>query len=229
MCCFHRVTFFLSSLFFQQSTKQGELTTVLTANTALVRNGATTQLALALKGFVQFVSILTYLCVTNGALTGFFMGIALIPLAVAGLALTCVSKITKNMTDSQGDQGAIAEEHVGGIRTVSSFSMQEKAKTKYDKAANVSNYWGVMLSWVQGSTFAFVIGGFYFALSFAQWRGGHMIEGTICFPPACFFFLIFFCGVCSRTYSLLFFRCFVSLFFCCPLCSIHQVITHRTR
>ena len=32
----------------------GELTTVLTANTALIRNGATTQLALALKGFVQF-------------------------------------------------------------------------------------------------------------------------------------------------------------------------------
>ena len=94
------------------------------------------------------------------------------------MALTCVSKITKNMTDSQGQQGAIAEEHVGGIRTVSSFSMQEKAKDKYDVAANVSNYWGVMLSWVQGSTFAFVIGGFYLALSFAQWRGGHLIEGN---------------------------------------------------
>ena len=53
----------------------GELTTVLTANTALVRNGATTQLALALKGFVQFAAILTYLCATNGELTGFFMGI----------------------------------------------------------------------------------------------------------------------------------------------------------
>jgi ABC-type multidrug transport system fused ATPase/permease subunit len=222
MCCFHRVTFFLSSLFFQQSTKQGELTTVLTANTALVRNGATTQLALALKGFVQFVSILTYLCVTNGALTGFFMGIALIPLAVAGLALTCVSKITKNMTDSQGDQGAIAEEHVGGIRTVSSFSMQEKAKTKYDKAANVSNYWGVMLSWVQGSTFAFVIGGFYFALSFAQWRGGHMIEGTICFPPACFFFFSFYFAVAvveltRFCFFVVSFRCFFVVLFALPI------------
>jgi ABC-type multidrug transport system fused ATPase/permease subunit len=162
----------------------GELTTVLTANTALVRNGATTQLALALKGFVQFISILTYLCITNGVLTGFFMGIALIPLGVAGMALTCVSKITKNMTDSQGQQGAIAEEHVGGIRTVSSFSMQEKAKSKYDHQANISNYWGVLLSWVQGSTFAFVIGGFYMALSFAQWRGGHLIEGDN--PPLTF-------------------------------------------
>ena len=225
----------------------GELTTILTANTALVRNGATTQLALALKGFVQFIAILTYLCITNGTLTGFFMGIALIPLAVSGFSLTCIAKITKNMTDSQGQQGAIAEEHVGGIRTsamvvvlvvcwcgvvachvlpqglkkkkvlidllifffslslfplftffeffavltftfvvspaqiisgtVSSFSMQEKAKAKYDTAAKISNYWGVVLSWVQGSTFAFVIGGFYMALSFAQWRGGQLILG----------------------------------------------------
>ena len=120
-------SFFDSFFFFQQST-QGELTTVLTANTALVRNGATTQLALALKGFVQFVSILTYLCVTNGALTGFFMGIALIPLAVAGLALTCVSKITKNMTDSQGDQGAIAEEHVVEYARCPRFQCKKKRK-----------------------------------------------------------------------------------------------------
>ena len=156
----------------------GELTTVLTANTALIRNGATTQLALALKGFVQFGIILSYLCVTNGVLTGYFLGIAFIPLFVAGLALPFVAKLTKNMTDSQGQQGAIAEEHVGGIRTVSSFSMQEKAKSRYDETSRTTNYWGIILSWVQGSTFAFVIGGFYLALSFAQWKGGHLIIGN---------------------------------------------------
>ena len=84
--------------------KTGELTTILTANTSLVRNGVTTQLALAMKGFVQFVAIFTYLLVTNSSLTGFFMGVAMIPLVVAGLALSCVAKLTKKMTDSQGNQ-----------------------------------------------------------------------------------------------------------------------------
>lgn len=84
--------------------KTGELTTILTANTSLIRNGTTTQLALAIKGFVQFVAILTYLLITNSSLTGFFMGIALIPLVVAGLALGCVAKLTKKMTDSQANQ-----------------------------------------------------------------------------------------------------------------------------
>ena len=67
-------------------------------------------------------------------------------------------------------------EHVSGIRTVSSFSMQERAKELYDAATWISNRFGVILSWVQGGTFSFVLGGFYTALSLAQWRGGHQIE-----------------------------------------------------
>ena len=69
-------------------------------------------------------------------------------------------------------------EHVSGIRTVSSFSMQERAKGLYDTATWVSNRYGVILSWVQGGTFSFVLGGFYTALSLAQWRGGHQIENN---------------------------------------------------
>lgn len=161
---------------FFDKNRTGELTAVLNANTALIRSGMTTQMALAFKGMAQFTGILVYLIVSNGSLTAFFMGTASVPLIVAGGSMLWISSLTKKMTASQGVQGGIAQEYISGIRTVCSFSMQDNAKERYVVATDTTQNVGIKLSWVQGSTFAMVIGGFYTTLALAMWKQGHDME-----------------------------------------------------
>ena len=163
---------------FYDENKSGELTTMLSSNTALIRTGMTTQLAQALRGFFQFLIILVYLLVNSPLLTGIFLGSAFVPLFVLALTLTLISNIAKKSTDAQNVQGGLAQEFLAGIRTIVSFAMQEGTKERYNAAAWISNRLGVHLVIVQGLAFSFVIGGFYGALTVALWHGGNDIVNT---------------------------------------------------
>ena len=163
---------------FYDENKSGELTTMLSSNTALIRTGMTTQLAQSLRGFFQFVIILVYLLVNSPLLTGIFLGSAVVPLIALAFTLALISSIAKKATDAQNSQGGLAQEFLSGIRTIVSFAMQEGTKQRYNAAAWVSNRLGVSLVIVQGLAFSFVVGGFYGALTVALWHGGNDIVNT---------------------------------------------------
>ena len=156
---------------FYDKNKSGELTTMLTSNTALIRTGMTTQLAQAFRGVFQFVIILVYLLSNDLDLTLVFLGTAMVPLVVLGCSLTLISKLSNESAEAQNVQGGIAQEFLSGIRTVVSFVMQEGAKNIYDKSAWYANKIGVRLVVVQGLAFSIVFGGFYGALTVALWYG----------------------------------------------------------
>lgn len=163
---------------FYDENKSGELTTMLSSNTALIRTGMTTQLAQSLRGFFQFVIILVYLLVNSPLLTGIFLGSAVVPLIALAFTLALISNIAKKSTDAQNSQGGLAQEFLSGIRTIVSFAMQESTKQRYNAAAWISNRLGVRLVIVQGLAFSFVVGGFYGALTVALWHGGNDIVNT---------------------------------------------------
>lgn len=156
---------------FYDKNKSGELTTMLTSNTGLIRTGMTTQLAQAFRGCFQFVIILIYLLINNLDLTLVFFGTALVPLVILACSLALISGLSNKSAEAQNKQGGMAQEFLSGIRTVVSFVMQEGAKKVYDKAAWYSNAIGVRLVVVQGLAFSVVFGGFYGALTVALWYG----------------------------------------------------------
>jgi len=152
--------------------KVGELTTVLTANTELVRGGLTSQLASAVKGLVTFVGVLIYLMVLDWKLTLVFFGAALVPLASLAVNMVWVGRLTKRKTEAQGVQGAIANEMLSGSRTVISFSIEYKAQLKYNLATAATNRLGVTTDWVNGGTWGFLMAGFYSTLVLSLYYGG---------------------------------------------------------
>ena len=89
---------------FYDENKSGELTTMLSSNTALIRTGMTTQLAQSLRGFFQFVIILVYLLVNSPLLTGLFLGSAVVPLIALAFTLALISSIAKKSTDAQNSR-----------------------------------------------------------------------------------------------------------------------------
>lgn len=157
---------------FYDENKSGELTTMLTMNTGLIRQGMTTQLAQAFRGLFQFFIVLVYLLINDLQLTGIFLGSAMVPLVVLGMTLGIISNISKKSAEVSNVQGGLAQEFLAGIRTVVSFAMQDEMKEKYDVAAWISNKVGVRLVVVQGLAFSLVLGGFYGALTIALWHGG---------------------------------------------------------
>eukprot|EP00945_MAST-04E_sp_MAST-4E-sp1_P005723 g5723.t1 len=167
---------------FFDANKSGELTTMLSANTALIRTGMTTQLAQAFRGFFQFFIILVYLLINDTELTLIFLGSALVPLVILACTLTLISGISKRSAEAQNIQGGFGQEFLSGIRTIVSFSMQDDTKRRYDDAAWISNAIGVRLVVIQGLAFSMVLGGFYGALSIALWWGGSDIVDNAATP-----------------------------------------------
>ncbi|KAG2198260.1 hypothetical protein INT47_004344 [Mucor saturninus] len=156
--------------------EEGSLTTRLASDITLIQDGISEKFGQFLMCFSQFVA---------GCSVAFSKGwrLAIVMTAVTpAIALTggvmgiLVTKYTMEAQNAYADAGSVSEQVFAGIRTVYSFSLQDRFSTRYDdkldKAMKSGMKRGIILGCGLG-TFMFMLFGMY-GLSF--WYGSGLVH-----------------------------------------------------
>ncbi|KAI8147816.1 P-loop containing nucleoside triphosphate hydrolase protein [Fennellomyces sp. T-0311] len=156
--------------------EEGSLTTRLAADTQTIQDGISEKFGLLILSFAQF---------TSGYIVAFVKGwkMALVMLATMPVLLgtgatmgILITRYTQKVQTSYADAGSIAEQVFSGLRTVYSFSLQERFsqrfKTELVKARKVGIRRGIVLG-VGFGTFMMVI---FCTYSIAFWFGSRLVK-----------------------------------------------------
>ncbi|RUP50036.1 P-loop containing nucleoside triphosphate hydrolase protein [Jimgerdemannia flammicorona] len=160
--------------------EEGSLTTRLASDTYLIQEGISDKAGLVVQYTAQFIA---------GVVIAFVKGwkLALVLLAaipalaiVGGVVIKTLSSYTSKGQDTYAEAGAIAEQAFAGIRTVYSFSLQQRFRDRYEKKLEIAYKTGVRkglaLGWGFGC-FMFVLFSTY---GLALWYGSRLVlQGTM--------------------------------------------------
>ena len=123
---------------FFDATKTGELTSRLTSDTQVLQSAVTSNLSMALRFGMQAIGGVIVLFFTSLELASIM--IVAVP-TVVGLARIYGRKVralSRQVQDRLADSTAVAEETIGGIRTVRSFAREVDEAIRYDHAVEQS-------------------------------------------------------------------------------------------
>jgi ABC transporter fused permease/ATP-binding protein len=123
--------------FFDQS-KTGELTSRLASDTQVLQSAVTTNLSMALRYSVQVIGGIIVLMLTSLKLS--LVLLVLLPI-VFGIAIVYgrrVRRLSRDVQDAIAESTSVAEEALGGIRTVRSFAREDFEIGRYDRAVERS-------------------------------------------------------------------------------------------
>lgn len=140
--------------------EDGSLTTRLALDTQLIQDGVGEKFGLVLQSIASFIggfvvafvkgwklALVMFACMPILIFVGIFLGLQ-------------IKKYTQRTQDVYAVAGAVAEQAISGIRTVTSFSLQERFVNRYDnklKDAETSDI-------TKGKVFGMGIGLFMFTL-----------------------------------------------------------------
>ena len=159
--------------------QSGELQSRLSSDTASIQNAVTVNVSMSLRWFIQAIVSLVVILVISWKLT--LVMLAVIPAVGIGARIygTFVRDLSKRYQDALAKASETAEESMGNIRTVRSFSKEHFEVLRYKERVQVSYEQGKKRAWAYG-VFIGVVGLFgYLAVAFVLWRGGLMvIRGT---------------------------------------------------
>ena len=123
---------------FFDANRTGELTSRLASDTQLVQNAVTNNLSMALRYGVQAVGGLVILFVTNLRLSLVMAVVLPVVLVVAIGYGRRVRRLSRKVQDAIADSTSVAEESIGGIRTVRSFGREPREQERYGESVERS-------------------------------------------------------------------------------------------
>ncbi|KAI7874137.1 p-glycoprotein [Lichtheimia hyalospora FSU 10163] len=156
--------------------EEGSLTTRLAADTQLIEDGISEKFGAFLHSLGAFIT---------GFIVAFVKGwrlavviLATMPiLAVLGAAIGYfITKFTSRVQDSYAGAGTIAEQAFSGIRTVYSFSLQERFDKMYAEKLVAARKVGVQRALVLGLGFAVCMLVLFATYGLAFWYGGKLVS-----------------------------------------------------
>jgi ATP-binding cassette subfamily B protein len=118
--------------FFDEN-RTGDLTSRLTSDTQAIQSAVTTNVSMALRYGAQALGGVVILFVTSLKLS--MVMIVAVPLVI-GIAFfygRMLRKLSRKVQDAIADSTSVAEEAIGGIRTVRSFAREEHERASYDR------------------------------------------------------------------------------------------------
>ncbi|KAI8986438.1 putative ABC transporter protein, partial [Pilobolus umbonatus] len=159
--------------------EEGSLTTRLATDTQLIQDGISEKFGLLIACFGQFVTGFIIAFVKGWRLA--VVMLATIPLmAGAGGAMGyLITKFTLRTQDAYAEAGSVAEQVFSGIRTVYSFSLQDRFATLYENKLEGAAKAGILRGKALGfgfGTFMFILFGTY-GLSF--WYGAKLTREQV--------------------------------------------------
>ncbi|CDH50554.1 multidrug resistance protein 1 [Lichtheimia corymbifera JMRC:FSU:9682] len=150
--------------------EEGSLTTRLAADTQLIQDGISEKFGLLLTAIAAFIA-------------GFIIAFAVIILALlpilggtGGLIGWLISKFTLEAQNSYALAGATAEQVLYGIRTVYSFSLQERFAALYAKQLVNARKTGVKRGVSLGLLFGFFLFVLFCTYGLSFWYGGKLVS-----------------------------------------------------
>lgn len=155
--------------------RTGELTNRLASDATVLQNTVTVNVSMALRFSVTGLGALGILLWTNLRLT--LVMLATVPLVVLGAAFygRMLRRVSRQVQDALAEATAVAEESIGGIRTVRSFGQEALEKRRYAEA--VERSFGLARARARvAATFQGVAGFFsYAAIAAVLWYGGDLL------------------------------------------------------
>lgn len=165
---------------FFDTTRIGELTNRLAADTTVLQNTVTVNVSMALRFGITAVGAISILAWTSPKLAG--VALSVVPIVAIGSAVfgRRLRTLSKQVQDALAESSTVAEETIAGVRTVRSFAREPQEVDRYGEA--------VQESYRVAARRALAVGLFQGALGFAGyaavalvvWYGGHMVlEGQL--------------------------------------------------
>lgn len=156
--------------------RTGELTNRLASDATVLQNTVTVNVSMALRFGVTGVGAFCILLWTNTQLT--LVMLATVPLVVIGAALygRVLRKLSRQYQDALAQATAVAEESIGGIRTVRSFAREEAETARYGAAVETS--FGLARARARVAALFQGVAGFfsYAAVAAVLWYGGLLLS-----------------------------------------------------
>lgn len=160
--------------------RTGELTNRLSSDTQVVQNAVTVNVSMVARNFLQIIVSLTLMLILNAALTGVL--ISVIPIVTLGAMQygRFVKNLRKRFQDFLAEASTTAEETISSIRTVRSFTGEDKTLMTYSSDIDKSYDIGKKLSLAAGmfeGVLGIIANG---AITLVLWYGAKlMLEGHV--------------------------------------------------
>ncbi len=160
---------------FFDSARTGELTNRLASDTTVLQNTVTVNVSMALRFGAGAIGGIAALAWTSPILSGLALAVVPVVVIAAGLYGRMLRGLSSQVQDALATSTGIAEETIGGIRTVRSFAREPEERTRYGRAVDAA--------YQLAARRAFATGAFQGSLGFAGqgaialvvWYGGHLV------------------------------------------------------
>ncbi len=160
---------------FFDATRTGELTSRLASDTSVLQNTVSVNLSMALRYIVGAIGGVALLLWTSPTLTG--VALLVVPVVAAGAALLGrrIQKLSAEVQDALARSNEVAEEAIGGVRTVRSFAAEQAEIKRYGDQVESSYQLAAKRAFAIG-TFNGVAGfAGYAAVALVVWYGGRLV------------------------------------------------------
>ncbi|KAI3637877.1 hypothetical protein MIR68_004526 [Amoeboaphelidium protococcarum] len=154
----------------------GELTTRLSSDTTLFQEGISEKWALVFAYGTTFFAGFIIAFIKSWRLTLVLVAALPLILASGGFVGIAISDGIKNSQESYAKAGAVAQETLTNIRTVTAFNAQERSIKKFSSMLDIALKTGVTKSWKTGVGFGLFFGMLFGIYSLAFWYGSILVE-----------------------------------------------------
>ncbi|KAI9477150.1 ABC transporter type 1, transmembrane domain-containing protein, partial [Zychaea mexicana] len=156
--------------------EEGSLTTRLASDTQTIQDGISEKFGMLVLCLSQFIC---------GYVVAFVKGwkMSLVLLATMPLLLgtgvtmgIMIKKYTLKVQNAYADAGSVAEQVFAGLRTVYSFSLQERFAERFDKELVKARKMGIKRGCVLGVGFGLFMSILFMTYGLAFWFGSHLVK-----------------------------------------------------
>lgn len=165
---------------FYETRMSGEILSRITTDTTLIQTMVGGSFSMALRNSLTLIGSVVMIIYTSPKLS-LYMSIV-VPLTVLPIIFTGhrVRRLARDVQDRVAETSALAQEVIGGIRTVQSSLAEEQELTQFTQRLQVGLKTAIERLWLRGLLTGMVIMLTFTAVGFVLWQGGHsVIEGTL--------------------------------------------------
>src|SRR6185436_11292409 len=176
---------------FFDSRRTGELISRLAADTSVLQSAVSVNVSMALRSLAQAAGGVAYLVYTSRQLT--VVMLAVVPAVALGAVIygKRVRRLARDVQDALAAAGEVAEESIGGIRTVRAFVAERKEGDRYAGAVGKALALARRRIWAGGQFMAIASSASFGAAALVIWYGGRLVLHHQMSPGALTSFLIY--------------------------------------
>ncbi|KAG6544499.1 hypothetical protein Mapa_014137 [Marchantia paleacea] len=162
--------------FFDQDTTTGEVIARMSGDTILIQDALGEKVGKLLQLSSTFFGGYVIAFIKSWKLTLVMLAIMPIIVVTGGVMSKFISQLSNRGQTAYAGAGSLVEQVVGSIRTVTSYTGEQRAVKMYDESLKGAETAGMRQGLVTGAGFGFLIGTMFMAYGLALWYGGILVK-----------------------------------------------------